>query len=139
MLKVKKLHPDAKKPTRAHHNDLGMDIYSIDDYTISPNQQIDCMTGIACSLPDGYGAFIWEKSSVGGKGIKVCGGVVEGSYRKEWIVMLRNLSSLPYYIKKGQKIAQVIIAPVVLGDSEWVDELEDSVRGEGGFGSTGAF
>jgi dUTP pyrophosphatase len=163
-LRCKKLHPDAKLPTRAHDTDLGMDLYSLEDKALEPGEKYNFHLGFAAELPErllvkisynlrrwdknfitgeekpyfiGVGAFFWDKSSVGEKEVKTLGGVLEGSYRGEWIVMLKNLSDKPFCVAKHQKIAQVVITPVFLCDSEWVDELPNTKRGENGFGSTG--
>jgi dUTP pyrophosphatase len=160
-LKAKRLHPDAKLPTRAHTTDLGMDLYSIEDKVLAPGEKYNFHLGFAASLPQrarleiadewnkypecyeaqlvdiGIGAFIMDKSSVGNKEVTKLAGVVEGGYRSEWIAILKNIGSQPVEFKKGQKLCQVVIMPVFLCESEWVDDLDDTERSTGGFGSTG--
>lgn len=92
-----------------------------------------------------YGAFIWDRSSYGAKGVRAIGfdvatkfaGCIEGTYRGEWKVVLLNCSYKPLEVKVGNKVAQVVFQEVQLPVGEEVDELPESVRGTGGFGSTG--
>jgi dUTP pyrophosphatase len=139
MLMVKKLHPDAKKPVRAYPNDLGMDVFTTENFLLHPGQKHNFKTGIACALPDGKGAFIWDKSGIGNKSIKTLGGVIEGTYRAEWEIILINLGDEPVPFVCGQKVAQVVILDVDLCGADWVDELPESDRGTKGYGSSGNF
>ncbi len=93
--------------------------------------------GIAMEIPDGYVGLIWDKSSVGSKGIKTLGGVVDAGYRGEVNVVVHNLNNVPYIFSHGNKVAQMLIQKVELPEIEEVGTLNDSSRGEGGFGSTG--
>ncbi len=136
-LKVKKLHLDAKLPTRAHHDDAGLDIYCYEKTILLPHTTIKVPTGIAYEVPEGYVGLIWDKSSVGGKGIKTLGGVLDAGYRGELFVPLYNLGNEPYIFEAGHKIAQMLIQKVELWEVEEVDVLSETVRGEGAFGSTG--
>lgn len=139
-LKVKKLDPLAKIPTRAHHDDAGMDVYSVEDLTLRPEERRAIRTGIAMAIPSGYVGLIWDKSGVAAKsGVKTMGGVIDAGYRGEIQVVMRNLSTEDFVIEKGSKIAQMLIQRVELPEIEEADELEDSVRGENAFGSTGKF
>jgi dUTP pyrophosphatase len=136
-LKIKKLHKDAKIPTRAHHDDAGVDMYACGDATIMPGETVKIATGVAFEMPVGYVGLIWDKSSVGSQGIKTLGGVLDAGYRGEVFVVVHNLSSTSKTFTSGQKVAQMLIQQVELCEIEEVIELEDSLRGEGGFGSTG--
>ena len=137
-IKIKKLHPDAIVPQYAHPGDAGMDLYSVEeDFVLRPGERKMIGTGIAMELPEGYVALLWDKSGVGSKGIKRLGGVIDCHYRGEYKVVLVNLSNEYYEIKKGQKIVQVLIQKVENPEIEVVNELSDTSRGEGGFGSTG--
>ena len=137
VIKVKKLHPDATVPMYAHPGDAGMDLYSVEDLILRPNYRAKIKTGISIELPSGYVSLVWDKSGVSSKGIKVLGGVLDSGYRGEYIVMLVNLSSEDFEIKKGQKVAQLLIQKVENPEIEIADELSDTSRGAGGFGSTG--
>ena len=137
-LEVKKLISDAKLPTRAHPNDAGLDLYSSEGCVLSPGERRSVKTSIALSIPDGFAGLIWDKSSVGARdGIKVLGGVIDAAYRGEILVGLVNLSSKDYAIEKGAKIAQLLVQKVELPEVCEVSELDDTMRGTGGFGSTG--
>jgi dUTP pyrophosphatase len=136
-LKIKKLHPDAKVPKFANKTDAGMDLYSIEDIIILPNHRTLVKTGLSMEFPEGYVALVWDKSGVAKNGLTKIGGVIDAGYRGEYKIMLHNISSKSYEIKKGQKIAQILIQPIIQPQIEVVEELSDSERGDGGFGSTG--
>ena len=137
-VKVKKTHAEAKVPTYAHPNDAAMDLYASQDMTISPNQRVSVPTGVCMHIPDGYVGLIWDKSGLSHKhGLKTLGGVIDAGYRGEIMVGVINLSDQPYTVNKHNKIAQMIIQEKPQVTLEEVVELEDSVRGTGGFGSTG--
>ena len=136
-LKVKRLHADAKLPTRAHHDDAGLDIYCYETITIPPYQTVKVPTGIAYEVPDGYCVFAWDKGSLGSKGLKTLGGVLDSGYRGEMFVPIHNLNNSPYLFEKGDKIAQIVIQKIELWEVEELNELSETVRGKGGFGSTG--
>ncbi len=136
-IKIKKLHPDAIVPKYAHTGDAGMDLFSVEDLILKPNYRAKVKTGISIELPKGYVSLIWDKSGIASKGIKTMGGVIDCGYRGEYIVVLVNLSSENYEIKKGQKIAQVLIQKVENPKIEIVEELSSTSRGDGGFGSSG--
>ncbi len=136
-LKIKKLHPNAKLPTRAHHNDAGMDVYCYGTVTIPAHTTIKVPTGIAYEVPDGYCIFGWDKGSVGSKGIKTLGGVLDSGYRGELFIPMHNLNNESFIFEAGDKIAQMVIQKIELWDVEEVMELSDSARGNGSFGSTG--
>lgn len=136
-LKIKKLYPDAKLPTRAHHDDAGTDLYAQGDHIVLPHQTTIIPTGVAMELEKGYVSLIWDKSSVGSKGIKTLGGVIDAGYRGEYKIILHNLNNEAYVFKHGDKVAQLLVQKVEFPDLEEVTELADSTRGEGGFGSTG--
>ncbi len=137
-IKIKKLHPDAILPSYAHPGDAGMDIYSVEDVIIPPKERKTISTGISMEYPEGYCTLLWDKSGLASKnGLTVLAGAIEYTYRGEYKVVLLNTSDQEYVVKKGDKIAQVIVLPVITAETEEVSELSDSVRGSGGFGSTG--
>ncbi len=137
-LKIKKLDKQAILPKREHEGDAGLDLYSIMNLEIAPNERVKIGTGIAMSLPLNYVGLLWDKSGLASKeGLKVLGGVIDAGYRGEIIVAIINLSENKYKVEKGQKIAQLLIQKVELPEVCEVSELEDTKRGFGGFGSTG--
>lgn len=117
----------------------GYDICSIEDITIEPNSRKKVKTGIRMQIPTGSYGSIRDKSSMALKGIDVCAGVIDSSYRGEIIVLLHNSTSEPFEIKSGMKIAQIIICTHMSVDLNQCDSLSSTNRGEGGFGSTGMF
>lgn len=137
-LKVKRLHPEAQLPTRANKTDAGLDLYSIEEKVLAPGARAIIKTGISVEFPGGYGLFIWDRSGLSTRnGLHRLAGVVDSLYRGEVGVALINLGQGSYTIKVGDKIAQAILAPIALPTVIEVDELSDTTRGEGGFGSTG--
>lgn len=135
---IQKLNPEAKLPEYAHPGDAGMDIFSIIDATIKPGERLAIDTGVAMQVPEQHVALVWDKSGRALKeGVHVLGGVIDSGYRGEVKVILVNLSDKDVIIEKHQKVAQILIQPVVSPTIEEVEELTDSSRGEGGFGSTG--
>ena len=137
-LKIKKLNNEAVLPRYAHESDAGMDLFSVEDFGLSPGERKICPTGIAMAIPEGFVGLIWDKSGIAAKnGIKTMGGVIDSNYRGEIGVILKNLSEEKYKINKGDKIAQMLIQKIESPEIEEVDSLEDTDRGEGGFGSTG--
>lgn len=137
-LQVKKLVPEAKLPIRAHSDDAGLDLYSVEEYVLAPSERRAVKTGIAVAIPSGYVGLVWDKSGLAAKaGLKTMGGVIDAAYRGEIMVIVDNLSDTPYEIEKGSKIAQLLIQKIELSEVYEVSELDDTTRGEGGFGSTG--
>jgi len=137
-LEVKKMDPEAKLPTRAHPDDAGLDLYSAEECILAAGERRAVKTGIALAIPTGYAGLIWDKSGLAAKaGLKTMGGVIDAAYRGEVQVILANLAQAPYHIEKGAKISQILIQKIELPEICEVEELGDTIRGEGGFGSTG--
>lgn len=137
-LKIKRLHVDATIPNYAHPGDVGLDLYSLENYEIKPGERKIFNLGFALEFETGYAAIVKDKSSLPMKyGLHTMGGVFDAGYRGEYNVNLINLGNESYKISKGDKIAQLVIYPVIIADIEEVSELSDSSRGEGRFGSTG--
>jgi dUTP pyrophosphatase len=138
LLKIKRLSPEAKLPTYAHPGDVGLDLYALADYDLKSGERQIFPVGFALEFPTGYAAIVKDKSSLPKNGgIQTMGGVFDAGYRGEYNVNLINLGSETYQIKKGDKIAQLVIFPVEIAQLEEVSELSDSSRGTGNFGSTG--
>ena len=137
-IKIKKLNPEAIIPNYAHPGDAGLDIYSCENCIIKSNERYLVSTGLSIELPEGYVAFIKDKSGVAYKGgLTHMAGVIEYTYRGEYKILLFNTSKDDYLIKKGDKIAQIVILPVATAEIEEVSELSETKRGAGDFGSTG--
>ena len=141
-LYVKRLHPDAILPTYGSESAAGADLYALPgaDTVIAPGQTVLIHTGLAMEIPEGYGGFIYARSGLASKrGLAPTNkvGVVDADYRGEVMVALYNQSGLPQTVAGGERIAQLVIAPFLRVCFEESDSLSDTVRGEGGFGSTG--
>lgn len=143
VLKIKKLKKDARVPFRATPGSAGMDLYACIDeaITIAPHEIKLVPTGIAIALESAeYVAYLYARSGLAIKhGIAPanCVGVIDSDYRGEVCVGLVNQTNEPFTIEPEERIAQMVISPVVLPEIEVVDELDDTERGVGGFGSTG--
>lgn len=140
-VKIKKLNDKAVIPTYASPYSAGADLYSaMDEITIAPGETVLVKTGLALELPIGYAGLIYARSGLASKrGLAPANkvGVVDCDYRGEVMVALHNHSNIPQTIAAGERIAQLVIAPYIVAEFEETDELSDTVRGEGGFGSTG--
>lgn len=137
-ISVKKLYADSRLPTYAHPHDAGMDLYAHEHVTLAPGERHAVTTGIAMAIPEGYVGLVWDKSGRAlHDGLTTLAGVVDASYRGEIHIVLLNCADKPVMICSGEKIAQLVIQPVVHVALEEADELSETLRGEGGFGSTG--
>lgn len=136
-LKIKRLKPEAILPNYAKEGDVGLDLYAMEDMTVAPMEHARIWHGFALEFPNGYAAIVKDKSSISKAGLHQMGGVFDAGYRGEYNTHLVNLSDTEYKIEKGDKVSQLVIVPVAIADIEEVDELSDSERGTGGFGSTG--
>jgi dUTP pyrophosphatase len=134
---IKKMRDEAKIPTRAHHDDAGIDLYACGEHVVSPHTTVMIPIGVALEIEKGYVGLIWDKSSIGSKSITTLGGVIDAGYRGEVSVMLHNLSDTPYRFEHGHKVAQMLIQKVDFPEIVQSEELLDSHRGTGAFGSTG--
>jgi dUTP pyrophosphatase len=138
-LKVKKIHKDAKLPSYGHRGDAGLDLFAAVDGILNTGQVLSVPTGIQVAIPEGHVGLIWDKSGVSLKGIHRLAGVIDSGYRGEVKVVLVNLSEQPFAVEKGMKIAQLLIQPVNPVKVVDVEDLGETPRGEGGFGSTGKY
>lgn len=140
-VKIRRLDRDLPLPRRAHRGDAGADLYSAETVTIEPGERVLVGTGIALALPLGTVGLIHPRSGRANKeGLSIVNtpGTVDADYRGEIKVCLINLDPrTPIQINRGERIAQLVIQKVELLDFEEVDELDVTVRGEGGYGSTG--
>ncbi len=141
-VKIKKLRENAQMPTYGSEFAAGADIYAAIDeaVTIAPNETKLIPTGLAFQIPEGYAGFVYARSGMASKrGLAPANkvGVIDADYRGEVMVALHNHGTAAQTVEVGERISQMIIAPFITADFIFSDELEDTVRGEGGFGSTG--
>ena len=159
-LGFKKLDPNAQLPKYAHEGDAGMDVFALEDTTLLYGRPTVVKTGLAAEIPDGYEIQVRPRSGLATKGVTVWNspGTIDSKYRGEIGVILmfvkhydremfrgtsetcmttQDMPERSYEIKKGDKIAQLVLAPVTFADPVEVEELSDTDRGTGGFGSTG--
>ncbi len=139
-LLIKKLSEEATLPQYAHPEDAGMDLYSIEAQTIQPGETALVRTGIAIALPPNTEAQVRPRSGLAAKNsITVLNtpGTVDEGYRGEIKVIMINLGKAPFVIEPKMRIAQMVICPVLHPEIISVDELDETARGVGGFGSTG--
>ena len=139
---VKKLRPNAILPTSGSAEAAGADLYAcLDDLiTVQPGQTVFVPTGLSMALPAGYAGLIYARSGLACKrGLAPANkvGVIDSDYRGEFIVALHNHGTEPQTIGHGERIAQLVITPVVTPGFAEAAELSDTQRGSGGFGSTG--
>lgn len=140
ILKVKKLTADALLPKYAHPGDAGADLFANEDKELQPGESAMIKTGISIELPPSTEAQVRPRSGLAAKHmITVLNtpGTIDEGYRGEVGVILMNHGKSSYKVEKGMKIAQMVVKPVITVAVEEVEELSDTRRGEGGFGSTG--
>ena len=141
-IRVKKLHHNAKLPTYGSAEAAGADLYACleEAVTIQPGEIFWVPTGIALEVPKGCAGLVYARSSMGAKrGLAPANkvGVVDSDYRGEIRVVLLNHSKQPQLLEPGERVAQFVITPVLQPAYEEVEDLTDTNRGTGGFGSTG--
>lgn len=137
-LRVKKIYKDAILPSRQTSDSAGYDICSYGDYTILPKTRVLIDTGLSFTVPDGTYGQLMPRSGMSCKGTHVGAGVIDRDYTGHVKVLLFNLNDNDTIeIKKGDRIAQLILKCIITCDVQEVDSLELSVRGDNGFGSTG--
>lgn len=142
-MKVKLLNDVAEMPVRAHATDAGADLKSISQYTLMPNEMKTIGTGIAIQLDEGYVGLVFSRSGMGKSRVNLSNavGVIDAGYKGELKVMLQNEGNEPFLINPGDRIAQLVVLPIITPsfekyegtDEEWLD----TKRGSKGFGSTG--
>lgn len=138
VLKVKRLTPTAKLPTRGTSGAAGWDLYLDEDCYVGPGQTARIHTGIAVAIPNGFAGLIKARSSVFSKGFSI-DGLIDSDFVGPVQVVVRNNDQVKgQWFEAGQRVAQFVIIPVPEMALEEVAELESTDRGEGGFGSTGS-
>ena len=133
------LDPGAIMPTRAHSTDAGLDLYSPVDAVVYHGDSVTIDTGVHAEIPAGYVGMIKSKSGLNVKHNITSEGVIDCGYTGSLVVKLYNHGNAAVHIAKKQKISQLVILPIITPELELVDGLEETERGNGGFGSTGAF
>jgi dUTP pyrophosphatase len=143
MLRVKRLDEGARLPMVAHPGeDLGYDVFALEGVTLAPRATVRVRTGIAVEArhPETgapLGLLVRDRSSMAARGIAATGGVIDAGYRGEILILLTNLGEADVELKAGEKIAQMIPVEVLTGVVEETKALEESLRAEKGFGSSG--
>jgi dUTP pyrophosphatase len=142
-IQVQRLDPDLPLPTYAHPGDAGADLLTTVDVTLAPGERALVPTGIAIALPDGYVALVHPRSGLAARhGLSIVNspGTVDAGYRGEIKVMLINHDVVePIELRRGDRVAQLVVQRVERALFTEVGALPDSVRGDGGYGSTGGF
>lgn len=133
------LDEGAFMPYRAHSADAGYDLFSCKDAVIHPNHSETFDTGVHIAIPEGYVGFLKSKSGLNVKHSIQSEGVIDSGYTGSICVKLYNHGSKSVEIGRGQKISQLVLLPIITPDLELADILEETERGDGGFGSTGKF
>jgi len=146
-IKVKKVHHNAVIPKFAHPTDTGFDLFTVESTRIHPNQKAIVRTGLVFELPDGWGIQVRNKSGITINGVPsslgsnsdlvVYIGTIDQAYRGELGIMVKNVSNKTVAIPVGTKLAQGVLERVYQCTFEEVEEVSETDRGEGGFGSTG--
>ena len=142
----KRIHPDAQLPVRKHFGDVGMDVFAVEDVQLQEGKPTIVKTGLVAEIPDGYEIQVRPRSGLATKGVTVWNspGSIDCGYTGEigvilcYITPFNDETKIRYYdIKKGDRIAQLVLAPVTFCEIAEVSEVRRTERGDGGFGSTG--
>ena len=140
-LAFKRLSDAARVPTRAHDGDAGLDLYAAETATLQPGARASVGTGIAVAIPEGHAGLVLPRSGLAAKhGISVVNapGLIDAGYRGEVRVLLLNTDrDAAFDVEVGDRIAQLLITPFAAPDLAEAEDLDQTVRGEGGFGSSG--
>jgi deoxyuridine 5'-triphosphate nucleotidohydrolase len=138
VLAFKQLDPRALLPTRGSSLAAGLDIYAIEDLTIQPGDRALALTGLAVAIPEGYYGRLAPRSGLATKeGLDTLAGVIDADYRGEIRCLLYNTGVETINLPAQSKICQLIIEKIITPAAVWADEISDTDRGSGGFGSTG--
>ena len=138
VLEFKRVDERATLPSRGSEFSAGLDLYSIEDITIEPKQRTLAKTGLAVAIPPGHYGRIAPRSGLAMKhGLDVLSGVIDSDYRGEIGCLLYNCGDEPLHLPAQTKICQLIVEKIELPTAVWSDDLGETIRGSGGFGSTG--
>ena len=140
-LPVAKLKPDAVLPSRAHEGDAGLDLYACEAAHMGPGERWSVGTGVAVEIPDGHAGLILPRSGLArdhGISLVNAPGLIDAGYRGELRVLLLNTDPAETFrVEPGDRIAQLVIAPIAIAKPVETESLAESARGDGGFGSSG--
>jgi dUTP pyrophosphatase len=140
-LEVHRLDPDLPLPSYGQEGDAGLDLVAAEDVTLKPGERAAIRTGVAVAIPDGFAGFVHARSGRAlreGLALANAPGLIDSGYRGEIKVVVVNLDTTePIYVKRGERLAQLVVQPVANAELNEVDELPSTARGTGGFGSTG--
>jgi dUTP pyrophosphatase len=137
-LEFMRLHAEARLPTRGSPYSAGLDLYSVEALTIPARARAGVRTGLAASIPRGFYGRVAPRSGLAVRhGLDVLAGVIDSDYRGEIICALINHGDEPLHIEAGERCAQLIIESIAMLEPAWSENLSETERGQGGFGSTG--
>jgi dUTP diphosphatase len=139
--RVAKLKDEARVPMRAHEGDAGLDLYSCEAAHLGPGERWSVGTGVAVEIPEGHAGFVLPRSGLArdhGIALVNSPGLIDAGYRGEVRVLLLNTDPAEIFrVEPGERIAQLVLAPIALAEPVEVEALSESARGDGGFGSSG--
>jgi dUTP pyrophosphatase len=137
-LHFKRLHPEARLPARGSAAAAGLDLCAVERVTIEPGGRAAVRTGLAVAIPRGFYGRVAPRSGLAVRhGLDVLAGVIDPDYRGEILCALVNLGREPFEVEPGARVAQLILEAVATPEPAWAEDLEETERGAGGFGSTG--
>lgn len=137
-LLFKRLHPDARLPSRGSERAAGLDLCAVERVTLAPGARAAVRTGLAVAIPVGFYGRVAPRSGLAVRhGIDVLAGVIDSDYRGEILCALVNHGREPFEIEPGARVAQLVVEAIATPEPAWADDLEETERGAGGFGSTG--
>lgn len=137
-LHFKRLHPEARLPTRGSAQAAGLDLYAVERLLIEPGARASVRTGVAVAVPRGFYGRVAPRSGLAVRhGIDVLAGVIDSDYRGEILCALVNHGQEPFEIEPGARVAQLVLEAIATPEPAWAEDLEETERGAGGFGSTG--
>ena len=138
LLSFKRLDPNAVLPTRGSLHAAGLDVYALESLTIPPGQRVLARTGLAVAIPEGYYGRLAPRSGLATKqGLDTLAGVIDADYRGEILCLLYNAGAETIIAAAQSKICQLIIEKIITPEAVWTEDISDTERGSGGFGSTG--
>jgi dUTP pyrophosphatase len=134
----KRLHPEARLPSRGSERAAGLDLCAVERVTLAPGGRAAVRTGLAVAIPEGFYGRVAPRSGLAVRhGIDVLAGVIDSDYRGEILCALVNHGAEAFEIEPGARVAQLVVEAVATPEPAWADDLEETARGAGGFGSTG--
>lgn len=137
-LLFKRLHPNARLPSRGSANAAGLDLCAVERVTLAVGARAAVRTGLAVAIPVGFYGRVAPRSGLAVRhGIDVLAGVIDADYRGEILCALVNHGDAPFEIEPGARVAQLVVEAIATPEPAWAEDLEETERGAGGFGSTG--